>query len=170
MKPRTLVGLALGFLLAGCGYHLPGQSNVLPADVQAIQVPIIGNRTTKPFLENSLTNEVISRLSRSRSIAVVSSRERSQAVLHAEVVRYKALPIAYDSNDVITEYQASVLLDARLVRSDNDQILWKGTLSWQENYPGSIDKAAQDDFEEEAIRRISRKLAEELLDRLLEDF
>ena len=108
--------------------------------------------------------------SRSRSVSVVSRREWSQAVLLAEIHDYKSIPIAYDSSDMITEYRASIKLDARLVRSSNDEILWKGVVSWQEDYPGSVDKAVQDDSEDEAVRRISKRLAEELLDRLLEDF
>jgi len=163
-----IIGLAL--LLGGCGYHLPGQSNVIPGDVRAIQVPVFSNNTTKPFLENSLTNEVISRFSRSRAMTVVSRRERSQALLHGEIINYNSVPIAYDSNDMITEYRASISLAARLVRSDNDQILWKGVVTWQEDYPGNINKTVEDDSEQEAIQQISKKLADELLDRLLEDF
>lgn len=170
MNRRLLHGLLALLLVAtaGCGYHFPGRGNTLPADVHSVKIPLFKNRTAKPFLENTLTNDVLQRFARIRGLEVVKSQE--DAVLEGTVSSYTSTAITYGVNDQITAYRATVGISATLKRADTGRILWKGDLSWYEDYPSSIDKTVQSDNEDAAIRQISERLAAELQDRVLSGF
>ncbi len=164
-----LGGLLLTLLLiAGCGYHLPGRGSALPEDVLSLKIPLFKNLTPRPFLENIVTNDVLLRFSRVRNLEVVSGH--ADAVLEGAVVSYASRAVSYGSNDEITEYRATISIRASLKRVDNGRILWRGELSWSEEYPSALDKTVQGDNEDEAIRQASDRLAAELLDRALADF
>lgn len=170
MNLRLLHGLLALLLVvtAGCGYHFPGRGNTLPADVHSVKIPLFKNLTARPFLENTLTNDVLRRFARIRGIKVVKSQ--ADAVLEGTVTSYGSTPITYGVNDQITAYRATVGIRATLKRADTGRILWQGDLSWYEDYPSSIDKAVQDDSQDAADRQISERLAEELQDRVLSGF
>lgn len=170
MIRRLLPLVALLSLLGGCGYHLPGRGNNLPPDVQTLYVEIFANRTTEPFLENRITDLVTQEFARRRSLRLIEDAARADAVLSGTVASYASSSISYGSDDEVTEYRSSMVISAHLRRSADGKTLWKGTLSWTEEYPSSDDKTVQEDNEAAAIEEISARLAEELYFRIVDNF
>lgn len=160
----------LVLLLFGCGYHFPGQGGALPGSVQTLLVPLFINQTAEPQLENDLTNRVSERLARHKQVTVVEQRERADARLQGTIGHYSSRAIAYDSNDDISEYQATMVLNVKLLSLSADEVLWQNSLSWQVEYAAANDKALQQDLEQAAIEELNKRLADELLFRLLDDF
>jgi len=160
--------LATLLLAAGCGYHVSGLGSNLPNDVHALSIPRFKNATTRPLLEDIVSNDVLLHFARVPGLEVVNSG--ADAVLEGMVSSYSSRPVSYGANDEITEYRSTIGIRATLKRLDNGRILWKGDLSWSEEYPTSLDKTAQGDREDEAIRLASERLASELLDRVLAGF
>lgn len=167
---KQLICLLLGLLLFGCGYQFRGQSSRLPGDVRAVYIELLANRTTEPFLENRLTNAVSRRFARKREVDVVARRSSAQAILSGQIIRYESNPVSYDKFDEVAEYRSTMELAAVLSRADNGKTLWKGTLSWSEEYLANADKTIQDDAESAAVVQISERLSDELLAHLLENF
>jgi outer membrane lipopolysaccharide assembly protein LptE/RlpB len=169
MRGLGLLLVAL-LLVASCGYHLPGRGSSLPSEVQSLYIELFSNRTAEPFLENRITERVIDRFARKRSLHLVEKREIAEAVLSGVVTGYSTSPISYDRNDVITEYRSTMTIAVTLRQTADDRILWKGSIEWSEEYPANLDKSVQEDNEAAAIVVIADRLAQELYFRIMENF
>jgi outer membrane lipopolysaccharide assembly protein LptE/RlpB len=165
-----LIFCCMLLLPAGCGYRLAGRSDRLPPDVQRVYVEVFENRTPKPFLESNITNAVTERFSRIRALTVVDRKERADAYLGGRIAHYVTTPISYDRNDKISEYRSTITVEASLRRADNGKVIWKGDVSWKEEYPAGATLTEQEDNETEAIQRISERLADEIFIHIVEDF
>ncbi len=171
MTGRSIVlALALLGFLAGCGYQVPGRGGRLPAEVERVHVQMFENRTYRPFLEYDLINFTVDRLARSRLLRPVDQDAGADAVLSGTIVAYQTLPIAYDRQDQILEYRARMSVEAVLRQSGNGRVLWRGVVSWAQEYPASSDKNVQEINQVVAIRVISERIAEEIFSRIIEDF
>jgi outer membrane lipopolysaccharide assembly protein LptE/RlpB len=157
-------------LLWGCGYHLPGRGANLPADVRTVHVEYFTNATFEPFLENFTTNAVIERFARSRAVDLFKVAEGADALLTGVVRSYSTTPISYDRNDRILEFRSAMTVEAALRRTANGEVLWKGSVTWTEDYLANVDKNIQEDNEAAAIRVISQRIADNIFYRISEDF
>ncbi len=156
-------------LLAGCGYHRPGQGESL-GQVSALQVQLFVNQTYEPFLENVLTNAVTQRFLRTQRWRLVENPAQADAVFSGTVVDYRSVPVSFDAKDNVLEYRAQIKAAGELRRQEDGRVLWKGTLTWSEEYPGSLDKGRQEDEEAVAINSIAERLAEEFYFHLTDNF
>jgi hypothetical protein len=59
---------------------------------------------------------------------------------------------------------------ARLLRRSDGTVLWQSVLSRSETYPALVDKSLQQEGESLAARVVARRIAEDLLARLLATF
>lgn len=162
--------LLLSLILSGCGYHLPGRGVSLPADIKTVCIEPFANKTAEPFIETQLTNEVRDQFARRRTMEVLSGEENADAVLSAAVTSYRSNSITYNQNDDITEYRVTMVVDAKLVRTVDDEVVWQGTVQWQEEFYASPDRAEQDYRESEAQQNLTRRLAQEVYNRITDDF
>lgn len=169
-KVTRSLWLCLVLLIAGCGYHLPGRGDSLPEDIQRIVVEPFINRTAEPFLETQLTNEVRDQFARRRTVEVVSSVQNADAVLTGSIVYYRATAVSYDRNDDITEYRLTITVNGELTRADGSEVLWQGTVDWNEEFFASDDRAQQDNNETAAQQDATRRLAQEVYNRITDNF
>ncbi|MCW8858978.1 MAG: LPS assembly lipoprotein LptE [Deltaproteobacteria bacterium] len=167
---RHFIGLALALVLLGCGYHFPGQGGTLPAGVEKLYIPLFVNKTAEPQLENRLTASVSEVLSRNKSLVQVGRPDQADALLLGTLDRYQRRALSFDKNDDITEYRATLVASLQLKKARTEDLLWQKTLSWSADYRAAADRTAQRDLENQAIDEISLRLAEELLNALLDDF
>lgn len=166
MHPLLLV---IVLLLGACGYHFPGQGGSLPGGVERIHIVMFDNLTREPLLENRLTTEVIDVFSGRSTIRQVASEE-AEAELSGRILSYDSRSISYQQGDQISKYRASMVVAVRLQRTDNQALLWEGTVRWQTEYDAAADKMLQGDDERRAQDELARRLAEEIFSRLLDDF
>ncbi|MCF6265360.1 MAG: LPS assembly lipoprotein LptE [Desulfuromusa sp.] len=156
--------------LLGCGYHFPGQSGALPEGVEELYIPLFINKTAEPQLENKMTSRVSEVFSRNSKISQVEKSENAEAVLSGTVREYKTRAVSYNSNDDISEYRSTMVVDVSLQHADTERSFWQSTVSWSTEYSASDDKNLQEDLEQQAIDEITLRLAEEILYQLLDDF
>jgi len=164
-----LLLLLVVLLLGACGYHFPGQGGGLPGGVERIHIAMFDNQTREPLLENRLTTELIDIFSGRATIRQVAVSE-AEAELTGRILSYDSRAISYQQGDQISKYRASMVVAVRLKRSDNQALLWDGTVSWQTEYDAAADKMLQGDDERRAQDELARRLAEEIFSRLLDDF
>jgi outer membrane lipopolysaccharide assembly protein LptE/RlpB len=170
MMARGLIGLVLMLSLLGCGYHLQGKGDTLPAGVRYVHVAILHNATYEPFLENAVTGALLDRLIRSPGVELVNDPDQADAFLTGTVTQYASNSLSYDGRDRIAEYRSRMTVEVALRHADNAQVLWKGRSSWTEDYIASADKALEDDREKAAIGEIARRLADDIYSRMVDDF
>lgn len=168
MRFATL--LLVSLLLASCGYHFPGTSGTLPGGVEQLSLALFANKTVEPRLEQTLFAEMSSALSRNSSIHLVKSESNADGVLNGTIVSYANRASAYDSSDDVSEYRATLVVQAVLKRIDSDEVLWQGRLSRSSDYSVEDDKMMQEDLEDDAIEELCERLADDLLSRLTDNF
>lgn len=167
---RFLLWLSL-FSLVGCGYHLPEASDTwIGGDDRALYVQLFENETVEPYLENFITEALVEEFSRSRLVELTEDPEKADLQLTGHVTRFKSSVLAYSSTDEITDYRASMSVDVKLQKRVGDEILWKTSLSRNEEYQANVDKNFQLEGERLAAREVSQRLAEDIYARLMNNF
>lgn len=158
-------------VLGGCGYHAPGRGDSwLGGEGRTLYVELFANRTTEPYLDSVVTEEMAMQLSRSRLFELVEDRQAADLLLGGTVTGFDSHAVAYDADDRISEYAAVMLVNARLVRRGDGVVLWQGDLQRSETYPAAFDKNLRQEGESLAGRIIARRLAEDLLSRFWASF
>jgi outer membrane lipopolysaccharide assembly protein LptE/RlpB len=171
---RTAARLTfLWFLLlaAGCGYHVPAAGDAwLGQQGRTLHVELFANRTVEPYLDTIVTDEVSSQFARSRLVDLVEDRAGADLVLAGTVTAFDSQPVAYDADDNISEYNAHMTVKARLIHRCDGAVLWQTELQRSETYAAQLDKSQQQGEESLAARIVARRIAEDLLARLLAAF
>ena len=171
MTKLALLGGLLLVLLSGCGYHAPASGDAwVGQGGHTLYVELFANRTVEPYLDSVVTEEMAIRLARSRLVELTEQRGMADLVLDGAVTAFDSSVGAYDAADNISEYTASMTVKARLLRSSDGSVLWQAVLSRSETYPALVDKSLQQEGESLAARVVAKRIAEDLLARLLTTF
>jgi hypothetical protein len=85
----------------------------LPDDVKTVAIPILVNRTTKPFVETDMTRALADAFATDGRLKVVG-RETADSVLEGEVTGYELVSIAFDARANIRLFRLVVTMNVRL--------------------------------------------------------
>lgn len=172
MKNAVIIITALmGMFLAGCGYHSPGTADKwVGAGGRTLRVELFDNRTSEPYLDTILADEITAQFARSRLVEVTEMRDAADLLVTGTITSFSSSALAYNPKDNISEYRAQLKANAKLLRRSDNAILWQGNLSRSETYSSRDDKSLQRTSESLAARVAARRMAEDLMARLLEDF
>lgn len=178
---------ALVLLLSGCGYHISGTRGLPPAVAgKKIAVSVFANKSYRANVGAILAGSVADEFAR-RSGGMVASEESADLVLTGTVLTYTTSAVSYSAADKVKEYRAAMTVEATLTEKSTRKVIWKGVLSWSQDYPATTDVvlrqntivflqhssaniALQQNSEEAAIREISRKVALQLYQNISEGF
>lgn len=170
-KSLLVISLLVGMFLSGCGYHAPGSGDRWAgAGGRTLRVELIENQTSEPYLDTILSDEITTQFARSRLVEVTDRRDAADLLVTGEVTAFSSSALAYNPKDDISEYRAQLTANVRLLRRSDNAVLWQGTLSRGETYSSRDDKSLQQAGEGLAARVAARRLAEDLMARLTEDF
>jgi hypothetical protein len=170
MKRLSILLLA-ALALAGCGYLTPGAGDSWAgAGGRTLYVELFANRTAEPYLDSVVTDEVVIQFTRSRLVELTEARGTADLLLGGTVTRFDSSVGAYDADDNISEYRAEMTVRAQLTRRSDGAVLWQGDLARSEVYPATLDKSLQQQGESLAARVVARRIAEDLMARLLTAF
>lgn len=171
MKKQFLLGILMAVLGAGCGYHTPGAGDAwVGQGGRTMYVELFANRTVEPYLDSVVTDEVSVQFSRSRLVELSENRGIADLLLSGTVTSFDSSVGAYDADDEITEYTAHMTVKVRLTRRSDGAVLWQGDLQRSEIYPATRDKNLQQEGESQAARIVARRIAEDLVARILASF
>lgn len=160
------------FALFGCGYHVAGNSAMLPSTWHTLAVPVFVNRTPSYRIEQRVTNAVIHELLARTKYHVVPRRAGADAVLRGEITDIQAVPLLFDAtsghvNTMLVTMKLKVTLTdektRKVVFRDNDFV-------FRNEYQVSSDVNRFFQEEGPAMDRMSRDFASDLVSRLLEGF
>lgn len=166
-----ILPIVLLVFLTSCGYHLPESSETwIGGEDRVLYVDLFENATVEPYLENFITDALVEEFSRSRLVELTEKPEAADLKLTGEVTNFKSNAISYSSNDEITDYRATMTVAVRLLRSENQEVLWQKPLSQSEDYQAVVNKNLQLEGERLAARAVSKRLAEDIYAQLLNNF
>ena len=125
---RILAVAAMGMLLttiSGCQYRLAGsRPGSIPDNVEFLVVAPFENRTTRPEIEQRVTENVALELSRRGRYKVITDGDRADALLEGAITSYRTAPVEFGDELVATRMEAVVTLQATLREVETDQVLW----------------------------------------------
>ncbi|HZN02304.1 MAG TPA: LptE family protein, partial [Candidatus Polarisedimenticolia bacterium] len=125
-SPAGLVpGIALLLLTAACGYHLSGHGSTLPPTVKSVGIPMFENKTSRPELEQRVTEHVVDEFTSRGRVRILPGEEGADAVLIGTLFTYTTTPVILNEQGRARRYE--ILITARVVLSQaaTDTILWE---------------------------------------------
>jgi len=170
---KGLLGLLVVMAAStGCGYHIAGKANLMPANVKTIAVEAFHNNTQRADLARLLPAEVTREfLSRTR-YRIVSDEKDADAVLSGVVANFVSYPITADPvNGRSTGAQVILQLDIYLRdRKTGKNLFQRQGYEFRERYEISENVSTYFDESGPAVQRVSRDVARSIVSAILENF
>jgi hypothetical protein len=170
-QARGVLVLSLVLGVGGCGYHLTGRSRTLAAGIHTIGIPTFVNRTTRPELEQRITEQVIDVFTTRGRVRIVPGEEGADAVVHGTIYSYTTSPVLISEQGRATRYE--ILITARVVLSEvgTDRVLWEDDhflFKGQYDVPVNAESLVVQEFE--AIDDVAADFARSVVTSILEGF
>ncbi len=165
--------LAFTLALPACGYHVAGQADLVPKTVHTIAVPAFTNITTRYKLTDRLAQAISQEFIARTKYTIVNDPAQADAVLRGAVINYVAYPILFDQQTGrASGLQVNVTMQINLVERITGKIIFsRPSYEMHQRYEISV-TSAKAYFEEsdEALNRLSRDVARDLVSSILENF
>jgi len=165
----AIAGLACA-LACGCGYTLVGTGSVLPANLETLGVRPFANRTTRPEIDQRVTEEVSREFAKRGRLKVIADPAQADAVLDGAILDFRTRPVQFNDAGRASRVESTVMLQATLRVRATDEILWsQSQLVFREQYDvqDEGDITAQESL---ALDDIARGAAGTLVTSILEGF
>jgi hypothetical protein len=163
--------------LAGCGYHIAGNTigtpaGVAPASIHTIAVPAFGNTTTRYQLARLLPEDVTREFISRTHYQIISDPTQADAVLKAALVKFDAFAAVADPvSGRATGVMVVATLQVTLIERATGKVLFqRNGYEFRERYELSQNPQAYFDESSTAIRRVSRDAARTIVTSILEGF
>jgi outer membrane lipopolysaccharide assembly protein LptE/RlpB len=164
---KVWIGWLAVALISGCGYRFSG-GGTLPRDVKHVFVAMLENRTEETGIESILSNDLIYEFSRSGTFA--KGERQADARLTGVIDAVTKGTISRISVNTSQERRVSLIISFRLTGKDGE-VLWSARrMSENEVYFVEKDKETTEHNRRLAIRRLSKRLAEKVYQRLTDNF
>lgn len=161
---------ALVAALSGCGYHLAGHSRALPG-VRTVGIPTFVNRTSRPELEQRVTEHVIDEFTTRGRVRIVSGEEGAQAVLKGTILTYTLNPVSINEVGRATRYEIMITAHVILSEVGTDKALWEDDhFLFKKQYDIASSPSSFVDQEIVAIDDVATDFARSVVTSILEGF
>jgi len=164
--------LLLACVSTGCGYHVAGKANTLPATLHTIAVPAFKNETPRFKIEQFLTTAVTRELLTRTKYRVQPEPDGADAVLRGVVTGFYAAPVVFDPvTNRATTSTVNVRLRVSLVDSKTNKVLWENRdYLYTERYEISQQTSGYFEESDASLQRLSRTVAAAVVSAILEGF
>jgi Lipopolysaccharide-assembly len=163
--------LACLWSAVGCGYHLTGRSTTLPAGITTIGIPTFVNRTSRPEMEQRVTEHVIDEFTTRGRVRIVAGEEGAQAVLHGTILTYTVNPVVISQQGRATRYEILITAHVVLNETTTDKVLWQDDhFLFKRQYDVPATPAGFADQEIVAIDDVATDFARGVVTSILEGF
>jgi outer membrane lipopolysaccharide assembly protein LptE/RlpB len=172
MKSASLTTLALALLLAGCGYHVAGHNNSLPAEIHVIAIPAMENATTSYRIEQRFTSATVHEFLAKTQLKVVSNPTSGDAVLHARILSLEAVPLLFDTTSGrATTMLITIKCELSLTQSATEKVLYHtDNFVFRNQYEISTDVTSFFEEQDPALDRLAKDFATRVVAAVTENF
>lgn len=165
---RALAALFTLILISGCGYRPVVQRGPL-VEANGVNVTLFANKSFRPGVEGVLARDLVDEFAL-RTGGRVLPGDQAELELSGEILSYTTVPVSYTALDAIKEYKMVIAVQATLHEQRTRKVLWKGELTEQQVYPVNANIALQQNAEEAAAAKITRRLSERIWQKIGERF
>jgi len=158
-------------LLTGCGYHVGGQTNLLPREIHTIAVPQFGNVTVDPKLAGYMS-EAVSREMVSRThYTIVADPKQADATLYGNIVnKFSSATVSDPATGRGSGANVIVQLQVRLIAKDGRVLFQRPNFQFIDRYEISVQPGQYIDESQATLQRLSKDLARSVVSAILENF
>lgn len=172
-RASFVLGLSLlTGLLTGCGYHMEGRVNALPASIHVVEVTPFKNATRTPGISQSVTAAVSRELIHRTRYRVQPNADQADAELTGAITDLIFTPVTFDPiSGRATTMEVRMHVAATLTDLHTHKVLFHNDdMIFHDQY--QISPQLPDFFEEDtsAFERMSRTVAQTLVSNILENF
>jgi outer membrane lipopolysaccharide assembly protein LptE/RlpB len=170
---RLPVLTALALYMAGCGYHLGGQADLVPKDVKTIAIPAFTNGTMQYQAATVLTADVVREFHSRTHYVIVADPAKADAVLTGSVVRFDLLGgITTDPvTSRATSSQIILTMQFNLTDRHTGKVIYQRSgYEFRNRYEISTDLPTYFDESHPAMKRVCEDAARALVTSILEAF
>lgn len=166
--PRTrFILAALALLCTGCGYQLVGKGT-LPRGAGSVYVALFENNTAEIGVSHIFTNDMIYEFTRNGNRVV--DEASADALLGGTIDAMEIETVSYRGQLTSLERRITARLTLKLTDREG-RVLWSASgISEEEVYGVLEEKTATEFNKREAIRALSRRLAENAYSRMTSQF
>jgi outer membrane lipopolysaccharide assembly protein LptE/RlpB len=162
-----VVTLLIG--LSACGYRFAEEGG-FPGDTERLFVKVLENKTQETGVESILTAALLSELTLRKTGQLASGIDDADVVLSGFVDRVTITTISVSKPDVAGERRVTVTVDLKLTQKDGSTVWTAKGLSDFEEYLVDTDTERTDANRRNAIRVLSKRIAERTINRFSDDF
>jgi outer membrane lipopolysaccharide assembly protein LptE/RlpB len=156
-------------VLNACGYRFTGGGN-LPAGIQRLYIPTLENRSAETGIETIVTNALVEEVSRNQR-QLAATAEGADGTLVGAVTRIATTTVSRSGEQTAAERRVQIQVGLRLENKDAKEIRRIDQLRADSVYDViDGDDAATEANRQEALNEAARTLAEQVYQRLTEDF
>ena len=169
-------GLSLALLaalaLCGCGYHVGGKAELLPASIRTIAIPAFGNVTARYKLSEMLPSAIAREFISRTRYRIVANPDESDAILVGFVSNVLASPTILDpKTSRAAGVQVMVYLNIKLVERSSGKVLYQRQgLEVRQRYEVATSQEQYFDESTAALARLSEETARQVVSSILEAF
>jgi len=160
--------ILLWFLFSACGYQFTGGGS-LPSGITSISIEMFENRTSETGVENIITNDLIYEFTIHEQVVVTGS-DKADAILTGVVKSISERTISHKGEYTSDERRVKLKLDLQLTDKSGGVIWSAKDISDNEAYKVSSTKQVTERNKKVAIKRLSKRLAENIYNSLTADF
>lgn len=174
---RALPAIAAGVSAASCGYALVGRGSFLPDYIRTLGIPMFGNITPNPTIEQSLTQKVREEFQASGRYTVIPSEAGADGIVRGEIQSVSSSPVGLNDAQLASRYRFTVVVKVAFEDVKEQKTLWEdAALSFSEEYDlgtptsGGQDFAAFAGSNRAAFDRMATDFARSVVSAILEAF
>lgn len=167
MRLTILFAAAAALLFYGCAYRFAGGGD-LPASVKKVSISVLENKTAESGIENIITNDLIYEFTRNGK--VVAKIDGADAYLSGTIESANDEAISHKGDHTSLERRVKVVLGLKL-KDRSGNIIWIGKdIAADQAFPVMADKLETEQKRRTAIAVLSKRLAENVYNRLTDNF
>lgn len=164
-----LTGISI-LAAAACGYRMGAYPCESPVATKSIAIPLFQNRSLEPRLENVLTMAFRGRIQEMPCVTLCSHKE-ADALLKGTILSVDSHTAAVNEQFFAMEYRMRVVIAVSLVRRADGEVLWQDDrLEEEVSFYATSDPLLFKDNRDEALAKLSHRMSEKAVDRLMLGF
>jgi outer membrane lipopolysaccharide assembly protein LptE/RlpB len=167
---RSWLLLGAAVMMAGCGYHVAGSANVLPAEVHTIAVTPWHNVSTQYKLSDYVAEAVSRELITRTKYQVIADPAKADAVLSGSIANVISGATVSDPIKGATAAQLIVHIQVKLTGKDGKVIFERPDIEFRERYEISVDPKQYFDESQVAAQRLSKDVGHTIVSAIIEAF
>lgn len=160
--------ILLGLFFSACGYRFSGGGS-LPSGVTSVSIEMFQNRTGETGVESIITNDVIYEFSRHEQVVIAGS-DTADAILTGIIRSISERTISHTGEYTSNERRVEVNVDLKLTNQSGEVVWSRKSVSEDEVYKVMSEKQSTEHRKREAIKTLSKRLAETIFNDLTADF